>query len=246
MSLLKYCKNISGFRLHAFCLMDNHVHLLIEPAGEPLEQIFRRFGSRYVVWYNRKYQRAGHLFQDRYKSEAVENEQYFMTVLRYILQNPMKAGIEPYPGLWRWSSFRAYHTGTGSITDTQHALDLFGGREQLIDYVLQGNEDLVMDEDRFDWRTKDDEAREIIRQVTGCDSAAAFQELEKSLRNENIRKLYLKKLPIRQIARLTGIPKTTVERTVKGLKVPFPVQENTRLLLEPLDFDFSLSDDEIW
>ena len=246
MSLMKYCKEVSGFRLHAFCLMDNHVHLLMEPAGEPLELIFKRIGSRYVIWYNRKYNRTGHLFQDRFRSESVESQQYYMTVLRYIMQNPMKAGMESHPGRWRWSSFLAYRTGAGSITDTQYAIDLFGGRDELIRYVLQGNDDLVMDEDQFDWRLKDERAKDLIRQITGCASASEFQELEKSKRDEYIRKLYLEHMPIRQIARLTGVPRTTVERKVKGLTVTAPIREETPLLLESNEFDFSFSEGEIW
>ena len=98
LSEVKRCKDISDFRLYAFCLMSNHVHLLLETN---LDMIFRRLGSRYAGWYNRKYGRVGHLFQDRYRSENVETEQYFMTVLRYILQNPMKAGMEKQPGSYR-------------------------------------------------------------------------------------------------------------------------------------------------
>ena len=81
-----------------------HVHFLLKTVEEPLEMIFKRIGCRYVYWYNLKHQRSGHLFQDRYKSEIIENESYFLTVLRYIIQNPMKAGIEAAPGNYPWSS----------------------------------------------------------------------------------------------------------------------------------------------
>lgn len=83
---LNECKVVSGFEVYAYCLMGNHVHLLlrVNPKGEDLSQIFRRFGARYVYWYNAKYRRIGQLFQDRYKSEVVEDEAYMLTVLRYI------------------------------------------------------------------------------------------------------------------------------------------------------------------
>ena len=131
-SVLGECKEVSGFKLHAFCLMPNHVHLLIEPAEESLEIIFKRLGSRYAVWYNRKYQRVGHLFQDRFRSENVETDTYYKTVLRYILQNPMKAGIETRPGSYRWSSYLAYERKKGSLTDTSYAEELFGSHEALM------------------------------------------------------------------------------------------------------------------
>ena len=165
MSVLRHCKELSGFRLHAFALMSNHVHLLIEPGNESLETIFRRVGTRYAVWFNRKYERAGHLFQNRYIRENVETDLYFMTVLRYILQNPMKAGLEPRLGTYRWSSYPAYAKGTGSITDTQYATELFGTRESLIDFVRMGNEDIVMDETDPEWPLQDDDAKKIIEKA---------------------------------------------------------------------------------
>ena len=95
---VKKAKEASGFKLYAFCLMTNHVHLLLEEGAEPLEIVFKRIGSGYVKWFNQKYQRVGHLFQDRFRTENVETEKQFMTVLRYILQTPMKAGMEFAPG----------------------------------------------------------------------------------------------------------------------------------------------------
>ena len=102
------------------------------------------------TWYNRKYQRAGHLFQDRFRSENVETEQYYKTVLRYILQNPMKAGLEKRPGSYRWSSYLAYEKGRSLLTDTQYALDVFGSRETLLEYLAENNNDSVMDEEDHD------------------------------------------------------------------------------------------------
>ena len=181
MKILDYCKKISGFRLYAFVLMTNHVHLLIEPSGETLNTVFSRIETRYAMWFNKKYQRVGYMFQDRFRSEAVETEQYFMTVLRYILQNPMKAGMESHPGNYRWSSYLAYEKGKGAVTDIQYALDLFGSKEILMDYLTQSNEDSVMDEANFDRRLQDEQVREKMLRITGCESASAFQQLERPL-----------------------------------------------------------------
>ena len=85
---LYVCKQISRFKLYAYCLMGNHVHLLINAKEEPVDMIMRRLGSKYVYWYNSKYERIGHLFQNRFKSEPVETDTYFLTVLRYIHMNP--------------------------------------------------------------------------------------------------------------------------------------------------------------
>ena len=246
MSLMKYCKELSDFKLYAFCLMGNHVHLLLETGKEPLGLIFKRIGSRYVAWYNWKYQRTGHLFQDRFRSEAVEDGQYFMTVLRYILQNPMKAGMENCPGSWRWSSYLAYEKGNGSITDTEYAIGLFEGRDQLLNYVKLGNEDAVMDEERFDWRLRDERAKEIVERVSGCATVAEFQGLEKSRKKKYVRELYQENLTLGQITRLTGVPKTTVDRTVRGLHARPQAEPETPVLFEASDFEYDPGDVEIW
>ena len=219
MKVLQECKEVSGFKLHAFCLMSNHIHLLIEPADEPLEIIFKRIGSRYAVWYNRKYQRAGHLFQDRFRSENVETDQYYMTVLRYILQNPMKAGMESKPGNYRWSSYLAYEKGAGSITDTQYATALFGGRDQLLDYIRQINDDVALDESPYDWRIKEEQAKEIMTRISSCASASEFQKLAPALRRKCLEEMYLERLTMGQIARLTGVSKITLQTGEKMRQV---------------------------
>jgi REP element-mobilizing transposase RayT len=218
MKILDHCKEISGFRLYAFVLMSNHVHLLIEPSGEALNAVFTRIETRYAMWFNRKYQRTGYLFQNRFRSEAVETEQYFMTVLRYILQNPMKAGMENRPGSYRWSSYLAYEKGKGAVTDTQYALGLFGSKEILLEYIGQSNDDSVMDEEDFDRLLQDKQIRKKMLQITKCASASAFQQLERPLQKKYAAQMYLSGLSLGQISRFTGIAKTTVFKAVKAMK----------------------------
>lgn len=73
--------------------MSNHIHMLVREIEESISNTIKRVSSSYVFWYNKKYERCGHLFQERFKSEAVESDEYFLTVLRYIHQNPVKAGM---------------------------------------------------------------------------------------------------------------------------------------------------------
>ena len=244
MTVLKYCKELSVFKLHAFCLMDNHIHLLIEPAEEPLETIFKRIGVRYVSWYNKKYQRVGHLFQDRFRSENVDNDLYYKTVLRYILQNPMKGGLEDRPGSFRWSSYLAYEKGTGSVTDTRFAIDLFGSRDALIRFVLESNDDTVMDEESNDRRLRDDWAQSIMRNITKCQSVPEFQQLERPLRKELIIKMHQAGLSSRQISRMTGTSKTTILKYVQDYIASTTKPEADAVLHESIDFCFN--SEEIW
>ena len=93
LEVLESCKSVSGFELYGYCLMGNHLHLLLKTVNEDLDLIFKRIGARYVYWYNWKYRRSGHLFHDRFKSEPVSDDKYFLTVLRYIHRNPVKANL---------------------------------------------------------------------------------------------------------------------------------------------------------
>ena len=75
-TLQKY-REICEYKLYAYCLMGNHLHVLLKEDNEPLETVMRRICGSYVLWYNKKYDRVGYLFQDRFKSEPVEDEIYF-------------------------------------------------------------------------------------------------------------------------------------------------------------------------
>ena len=122
-TVIKY-KEICGFDLYAYCIMSNHVHLLVKETEEPISNIIKRIGGSYAFWYNKKYERCGHLFQERYKSEPVEDDEYFLTVLRYIHQNPTKAGMVKDISAYKWSSYNEY-TMESDIVDRNFALQMF-------------------------------------------------------------------------------------------------------------------------
>lgn len=104
LACLSEYQQISRPVFFAYCLMSNHIHLLLQETAEPLNVYFKRVGASFVYWYNQKYSRCGHLFQDRFKSEPVEDDEYFQTVFRYILQNPVKAGLCKKADSYKWSS----------------------------------------------------------------------------------------------------------------------------------------------
>ncbi len=93
LEILCRCADEYGFVVHSFCLMDNHYHLLIETSRDNLSHAFRFINSNYAVYYNKKYKREGHLWQGRFQSSYIASETYLFTLLRYIEQNPLKAGI---------------------------------------------------------------------------------------------------------------------------------------------------------
>ncbi len=93
--------------LHAFCIMDNHLHLIVREGIAPISQTMKRIGTSYASYYNKKYDRIGHVFQDRYKSEVIENEKRLLAAVRYVHRNPVKAGISDLNS-YKWSSYKNY------------------------------------------------------------------------------------------------------------------------------------------
>lgn len=90
--------------LYAYCLMSNHVHILLGNATESLSKFVQKLANSYVYYFNRKYERSGHLFQGRFKSEPINDDEYFKTAFRYILQNPEKSGIAKTDS-YKWNSY---------------------------------------------------------------------------------------------------------------------------------------------
>ncbi len=97
-----------GARIHAYCLMSNHYHLLVETPGGNLSQIMRHVNGAYTTYFNVKRQRAGHLLQGRYKAVLVEREAYALELSGYIHRNPVRAGIAQRAEEYPWSSYRCY------------------------------------------------------------------------------------------------------------------------------------------
>ncbi len=111
-----------GIFLHAYCLMTNHVHLLLSaPSTEALAGLMQDIGRRYVQYVNRTYQRSGGLWQGRYKSSLVQTERYLLSCMRYVELNPVRAGMVQAPGDYRWSSYQANALGGDNKRLTPHA-----------------------------------------------------------------------------------------------------------------------------
>ena len=214
LQILQDCRARSAFQLYAYCLMGNHVHLLLRIYGEGLETVFKRIGGRYVYWYNMKYQRVGHLFQDRFKSEPVDSDNYFVMVLRYIHLNPVKAKLCKHPEDYRWSSYLDYLESNSQV-DYDFALGMMA-LEEFKRYHNQANEDkcLEMSEPIRRGMT-DEQARVLLKRYGHSSSVAEFQMLDEKRQVKAIQQTHAKGASIRQLSRLTGVSKGVVERWIK-------------------------------
>ena len=138
-------------RFYAYCIMTNHVHLLVKEESDNLATLIKRIGGAYAQYYNVKYQRVGHLFQDRFRSEPVDDEAYFVTLLRYIHQNPVAAGMTKYVMDYEWSSWREFLTkGTVPIVRKDEVLE----KISMDDLVGLVNEPLPKTTFVLDFQTK--------------------------------------------------------------------------------------------
>lgn len=207
---LKNYKAISGYRVFAYCLMSNHIHLLLKVEKEDLDLIVKRIAGSYVYWYNWKYKRRGHLFQDRFKSEPIEDDAYFLTVLRYVHQNPIKAGLCKSVEDYKFSSYTEY-INDASLVDTEFCYNIIS-KDNFINYNKEICIDTCLDVEENEFRLTDEEAKAIIQKVSNCRNVADFQKLPFDKRDECLKILRKKELSIRQISRLTGVSFNVVRK----------------------------------
>ena len=200
-SLLQEYQSTGSFVLYAYCLMGNHVHILLQAKNDPLPVIMKRIGVRYVTHFNEKYDRIGHLFQDRYKSEPVDSDSYFLTVLRYIHNNPVKAGLCEKPEDYSLSSARGYLLGDG-IADASFA-ESITGKKELAAYLQKKNDDECLDDCAA--RVSDNDASKYICNLCGVKHPADCQGMAQEELSVYIPAMKKAGLSMHQISRLTGI-----------------------------------------
>ena len=214
LEILRECKELCNFKIYAYCLMGNHVHLLIKAQENNLETIFKRIAGRYVYYYNVKYQRVGHLFQDRFKSEPVEDDAYLLTVLRYIHQNPVKAKLCKKVEEYCYSSIGEYLCNS-EIVDGQFIFTLIP-QEDFLSFNNAANSDSCLEVASSPRRAVTDvQAQATIQKVSRCKTVTEFQNLDEKKKARYMKKIHEKGVSIRQISRLTGISKGIVERFLK-------------------------------
>lgn len=138
LSILSRYKMKMSFKLYAFCLMDNHAHLLIEVGDDPLSRIMQRIQQVYTQWFNRSFNRTGHVFQQRYKALLCNKESYLLQLIKYIHNNPVKANLDD--GIrYKWSSHNSYISlEKNSLVNTSEVLSIFSdNRNRAIRQYLQ-------------------------------------------------------------------------------------------------------------
>ena len=117
-----------GVRCHGYCLMPNHVHLLLDGAAEAISKTMQRTNGRYAQWFNHEYGQTGHVFQSRFRGLPVESEEHLLELARYIANNPVRARLCETAADWPWSSYAATigRTTPPRLLATRWLLEQFG------------------------------------------------------------------------------------------------------------------------
>nr|WP_169716880.1 transposase [Sporomusa acidovorans] len=216
-----------GCLLYAYCLMDNHVHLVIKEGCNGIAKLMKRIGTSYVKYFNQKYQRVGHLFQDRYKSENIENDSYLLTVIRYVHQNPEKAGISRSE-TYKWSSYQAYLSGPGVtryLPEMAEVLRMFGRETEAAlnrfrQFHAEYNGEVCLD--IRNCSEEDEKIEADVRRLLADTLQSTGLTLKDMIKKENalILKEFLLKLRNntglsgRKLSQLTGINRETIRRAL--------------------------------
>lgn len=216
---LKRAKADHGIAVHAYCLMSNHVHLLVEDAGEGrdgLGPFMKQLCERYAMHFRKRTGRVGHVFQGRYWSEPIGSDEYFLACLRYIHANPEPAGIGPASG-YTWSSYSEYAGKPGfGVASTELALGLLGGPSGFESFQENGGAFArAFPKSSLVRHLSYDELLRIAKNVLGEETFARLKEMDPDERAENLRMLAAAGFTESQIARLTGIGRSSIVRSLK-------------------------------
>lgn len=220
---LRYAKSIFKCEIYGFCLMGNHVHLLMKSEDEHIGRVMRVIGSNYVIWFNLKYERTGCLFQDRFRSSPIRNSDQFADTLRYIHQNPILAGLVRSGCRYTFSSFLEYyrdlmqdHRIKGWDFISKDFTYSILPRENFIKFhdtiQIETNKEIKYEIKPQFRRVSDDRASCIMAKISGCANVSEFQMLDDDLRKHFLRNLLDEQLPIDQLVRITGISRRIVQR----------------------------------
>lgn len=210
------------YELYAYCLMTNHVHLILHDKNDNLSKALQSLTVSYSSYWNKKYERVGHLFQNRFLSKNVETAEYLKNLCRYIHQNPVRAGIadiDKYP----WSSYQEY-TKKSKIIDKRQILLLFKNNEtEAVKYfkdfhLVNLEQENIKDFMEYEIVPKlnDEQAMLYLKEILGIENLQQLANYDRIKRNEFLKKLKdVSGISKAQIGRLTGLSRRIIETAMK-------------------------------
>lgn len=214
---IRNTKNKYNYELYAYVLMNNHVHLLINDKNDSISKIIQSLATSYAIYFNKKYDRIGHLFYNRFHSKCVEDLSYLLNLQKYIHKNPQKDGICKMDK-YKWSSYQEYIT-KGDITDVEFILNMFNeDRVKAVELWQAYNLTTINNEDyEFEIKRKltDDEAIKEIKIRLQIDNILEIEKYNLDYRNKIIKEISsIEGITKNQMARIIGVSKRTIYRII--------------------------------
>lgn len=223
--LTKARKNDS-FKVYAYCVMDNHLHIVIKERDDSISRILKQIATSYAYYYNKKHCRVGHVFQDRFKSEGIKDDGQLLEVIRYVHNNPVKAGIVRRVGDYKWSSYRFYNTktefcGNNTVfcTDCEEILKMFSediekAEKLFAAFSKERTEEKFLDDDYMELEQDRTLLENLIKELLMIKGVVLEDvKTDKKLMEWMIRELKFRQgVPGRKVARLLGINRNVVQR----------------------------------
>ncbi len=204
LELLRKAKAETGVKIHAYCLMSNHVHLVVEDQDGKLSEFMKFVTERYAMYYAQQIGRTGGIFRKPFWSEPIESDEYLLCAVRYVHANPAAAGICP-ASQYEWSSAKDYLGRSTEITDTEMVLGMLDGREGFIEFSKATNATATaFPGSRLSGHLSDDEALAIAKAVLG-EKGANLAACDKAARAAGITLLAERGFSTLQICRITGV-----------------------------------------
>lgn len=206
--------------LLAWCLMSNHTHLLIHKKLSDLSNAMKLIGLSYARYFNDRYDRSGHLFQDRFVSEAIKDDEQLLTTIRYIHNNPVKAKMAKAT-TYAWSSYQeCINKNDECLIDRNFVIGLFGSTDSFIKFHQIDSTDKhhldIRSSQHNTHRFTESEALEVAENILGMGRINSLKAEPKPIRDTEIRNLRAAGLSARQIMRITGISLGVISRAFSG------------------------------
>lgn len=212
MKEIKNTKEKYHYELYAYVIMPNHVHMQMYDKEENMSSIMNSLQTRYVNYFNKKYERIGHLFQDRYFHKIIEDESYFSNNIRYIHKNPEKAFLASKEE-YKWSSYNEYINNDNSLVNINIFLDLLDidrkiALKKFKEYHKIDEENKFLDYIKYELQTKltDEQLIEALKEKLEIQNMQNIQRYNSKAISELLKDIInIPYISINQLSRVTGI-----------------------------------------
>lgn len=203
--------------LIAWCLMDNHVHLIVDDPHDRMSEALQVATSVYAMYFNRRFGHTGHVFEGRYGSVPIHSDEQLLAAVRYVHDNPLK-GMGIAPESYPWCSYSEYATGIRRYADVSTLLGMLGGIEGFTSFSKRRNSGGYRP--AFRKYAREDEREAVARDVLegfGC-TASGVKELPRDARDRVLKALCDNGLSVGCVQRITGIGEWTIRNAAGRIK----------------------------